>query len=363
MLYLPVDCLKPGMVLARSIPSSNPILPLLVTGQPLNEETIRIVLQRGIKGLYIENELTDDIVCEEFLSSEEKQAMLADIKSEMVKLTKNSKRVSYRTFTKIAESIVMSALDQDNLLCNMNDIRDYDNYTYSHSLYVGIISVILGKAIGLNQDQLHDVAMAGLMHDIGKLDIPAKIINKPGSLTEEEFALIKQHPMQAVDRLRGLFNCRETIVQGVACHHEYYNGTGYPREIEGNSIPLYGRILAIADVYDALSAKRSYREPWTSGQIIDYIVSRSGIQFDPELLVKFLSTVSAYPTGCLVKLSDNSVGIVVQNHPGFSLRPTVRLLSPPELLNTQIDLSKEYLSITVVETIGSNDKFNLPGMK
>ena len=355
MLYLPADFLKPGMVLARGVPSSNPLLPLLVKGQQLTQDSIKTILHHGIKGLYIESELSEGIDCEEILDPEEKHVMLTDIKSEFTKLSRGSIRTTYRKMGKMAESIVLGVLDKDGVLCNVMDIRDYDNYTYAHSLYVSIISVVLGKSMGLNETQLNDVATAGLLHDIGKLDIPAHIINKPGPLEKEEFDIIKQHPMRAVDRLRSMHDCREAIIQGVASHHEFYNGDGYPRGLKGDDIPLYGRILAIADVYDALSAKRSYREPWTQGEILDYLTSRSGVQFDPALLGNFLAGISAYPAGSLVKLSDDSVGIVVHNHGGFALRPTVRLIHPASRTNEQIDLSQDYLNITVVDTLSRSD--------
>lgn len=351
MIYLPAALLESGMTLARGIPSSNPLLPLMVAGQSLTAASIRMVLARGIKGLYIENSSSDDIVLEEILDPAQKQEMLADIKQEFDKVMRRNAEPDYRTMNKMAESIVMSVLDQDGLLCNVMDIRDYDSYTYSHSLYVGMVGVVLGAHENLPPDQLTDLAIAGLLHDVGKLDIPLEIINKPGPLTDAEYERIKEHPIRAVKYLKNISGCRDSVLGGVASHHECYDGTGYPRGIAGDNIPLYGRILAIADVYDALSSNRSYRKAWTPSQVIDYIISRAGTQFDSELLTAFLRSVTAYPVGSLVNLSDGSIALVIRNHQEFTLRPTVRLLAPPARAHTEIDLSQECFHITILDTV------------
>lgn len=356
MIYVPVDFLKSGMVLARDVPSGNPSLALMIAGQTLTAKAIRNVDDRGIKGLYIEVAGSEDVEYEEFLHPEQKQAMLSDVKSEFDNVEKRGGQINYKAVTKMAESIVLGVLDHDALLCNVLDIRDYDNYTYAHSLSVGIVGVVLGRHFDLPPAKLTEIATAGLLHDIGKLDIPQKVINKPGALTDEEFELVRQHPEKAVARLRALPGCRESVLQGVATHHEHFDGTGYYRGMTGSHIPLYGRILAIADVYDALSSNRSYRQSWSPTQVIDYITSRSGTQFDPDLMGPFLASVSAYPVGTMVKFSDGSVGIVIRNHPELILRPTVRFLSPPERRGWELDLSKDGLHITILDILSNPDE-------
>lgn len=327
------------------------MLPLMVAGQTLSMRAIKNVLARGIKGLYIEFEMSDDVVCDPLLPPEQKQEALYDIKTQFNKLTARNKDPDYKTFTKMAESIVMNILDRDQLLCDVMDIRSYDDYTYSHSLYVGMISVVLGANLKMSPSQLMDLGTAGLLHDIGKLEIAPEIVNKAGPLTPEEFEVMMQHPQRAVARMRKMAGCRSSILQGVASHHEHYDGTGYPNGVSGENIPLYGRILAVADVYDALSSNRSYRSAWEPSQIIDYITSRSGTQFDPDLLASFLRSVTAYPAGTLVILSDGSTALVLKNHPDFILRPTVRVLIPSELLYKEIDLSIEAFSTTIIGVI------------
>lgn len=353
MIYLPVKFLEPGMVLARSVPSANPRVALLVNGQRLTQDAIGSLLQHGIKGLYIENAYSDDIEYEEILDPEQKAQILSQIKTQFDKVTKQRLVPDYKVITSVAESIVMSVLQQGPVLHSVMDIRDYDGYTYSHSLYVGIIAVILGKSMNMNAAQLDGLAKAGILHDIGKLDIPAKIINKPGALTMEEYELIKEHPLRAVTRLRGLSGCGEAVLQGIVTHHECFDGSGYPGGLSGRNIPQYGKILAIADVYDALNSKRSYRDAWSPAKVIDYITSRSGTHFDPDILQSFLSAIAAYPVGSVVRLSDGCTAIVIRNNPGMALRPTIRLIAPTSMAGTEIDLSSGSLHITIMDTPGS----------
>lgn len=358
MIYLPTNLLEPGMVLGRDVPSSNPVLPLLMTGQTLTQSAIRKVAVRGIKGLYIEFAASDDLQCQELLAPEQKNAMLAEIKTEFVKVEKRNAMPNIQVVSRMAEDLVLNILGSERLLSNVMDIRDYDNYTYSHSLYVSIAAVVLGANMDLPPKQLTELATAGILHDIGKLGIPERIINKSGALTPEEYELVKEHPLRALPRLRRLPDCKERIIQGVITHHEFFDGSGYPNQLTGARIPLFGRLLAVADVYDALSSNRSYRQAWSPAQVMDYIESRSGTQFDPGIVAAFHSSVTAYPVGTPVKLSDGSIGLVIQNHRNLPLRPTVRILSPATLYGREVDLSAEALHVVVEHVI--TDRKDLP---
>lgn len=355
MIYLPVTLLKPGMVLACELPSANPRLPLMVAGQALTEATILTLSFRGIAGLYIEHKSSDDIPYQPILPPEQKQVMLSTIRHEFDKVTKRNTEPDYRAVAKMAESIVMNVLNHDQLLCNVMDIRDYDGYTYSHSLYVGMFGALLGMQCKIPPSTLTELATAGLLHDLGKLDISPKIINKEGALTPEEFALIKEHPTKAVQRMRRVFGEHSPILKGISSHHEHFDGSGYPHGLSGTRIPLYGRILAIADVYDALSSTRSYRKAWSPAQINDYLTSRAGTQFDPDLLQCFLRTIPAYAKGALVRLSDASIGIVIATHADLPLRPTVRLLAPEDRVHVELDLSVGHFDITILDLVNKAD--------
>lgn len=354
MIYLPIEKLTEGMELARNIPGINPMLPFAVAGYKLNNRTVSRMKRIGVQGAYIRTELTEGIEPEDFVEPELKAKMLTSIRSTFDQnlkknITFKSSRQAYQDMVAVAESVVMNVLSKDKYLFQMIDIRDYDTYTYSHSLYVGILSVLLGRYIGLSTSQLNDLALCGLLHDIGKTDVPIEITNKPGPLNDDEFELMKQHPCLSYKKLDKNTQISQVVLQGIQSHHEKFDGSGYPFGLKGENIPLFGRILAIADVYDALNSTRPYRKAWSPRRIFDFLMSCSNTHFDPELLTAFLHCVSAYPIGTIVHLSDGSTAVVKDNTPGFSLRPVIRIISPASKAGKDINMSCEALNITIID--------------
>lgn len=362
MMYLSCRMLRPGMTLARPIPSANPALPLLAAGTALSPSSIAKIHRIGIQGAYIENELADGVEPQDLVEPKLKQELLTTIKNEFDNCLRKAAPAAapdFRAISKMADSILMSLVDREKLLFQIIDLRDYDNYTCMHSLNVGILSVLIGMQLELPRGNLSQLAMCGLLHDLGKLDVPLEIINKPGPLTEEEFEVMQEHPLSGVQRLRSGTMFPATVVQGVRCHHEKLDGTGYPEHLAGNRISLYGRIVAVADVFDAMSSSRPYREAWSADRIIDYMLSRSGAHFDPALLQAFLQTVAAYPVGSMVRLSDGRAGIVTGNTPGMALRPEVRLVFPPAQRGQVVDLAAENYHITVSGTVTDPEEMDI----
>lgn len=356
MIYLPIEKLTKGMVLARNIPGTNPILPFAVAGYQLSEPMIKRLKIIGVQGAYIYTELTEGIEPADFVEPELKAKMLTSIRKtydqNLKKVTMQSNLEAYHNLSTIAKSVVMNILNMDEYLFQMIDIRDYDNYTYSHSLYVGILSVLLGRFLGLSLPQLNDLAICGLLHDIGKTDISLDITNKSGPLNEEESQIMRQHPTFSYEKLNKCHIFSQTILQSIQTHHEKFDGSGYPFGLTGTNIPLYARILSIADVYDALSSTRPYRNAWSPRKIFDYLTSCSASHFDPDLLTAFLHCVSAYPVGTVVHLSDGSTAVIKKNSPGFTLRPVIRFITPPAKAGKDIDLSQEALNLTIIDENG-----------
>lgn len=350
MIYLPCHMLRPGMILARALPSNNPLLPLLAAKMELTVASINKIQLCGVQGAYIENQFSDGIDPEDVVEPELKQKLLSTIQKEFDGCLKKPGMLSstpdYKSVSAMSDTILMTLLNKDKLLFQIIDIRDYDNYTCTHSLNVGLLAVMLGMRLNLSRPALSQLAMCGLLHDVGKLEVPLSITNKPGPLTEEEFELMQNHPTYGAKRLNNSIY-PAVVIQAIRHHHEKFDGTGYPDHLSGENIPLFSRILAIADVFDALSAARPYRPAWSADRIIDYITSISGTHFDPDLLPEFLQFISAYPAGSVVRLSDGSAGIVVDNVPGFALRPKVRLIYPVDRQGEFLDMSCDCLSITV----------------
>ncbi len=360
MLYIPLAYVKPDMVLAKDIPSPNGLFSLLNKGQSLTAAHIAKLHSFEIDGVYIENELSEDIEPENLLEPDERRSIMTDLRAAYISIASQpylSPAVADSTKA-LATSIVDKLLDREEILMDIMEIKSYDNYTYSHSMNVCILSVLIGRQYGLSLNRLTDIALCGLLHDIGKVDIPISIINKRGPLTDEEYEIVKAHPSLGVGRMRKCYNISREVLEGIQCHHEKFDGSGYPYKYKGERIPLFARILSLADVYDALTSQRSYRGAWLPCDAIEYIMAQADIQFDREIIRHFLHIVCAYPTGTIVRLSDGSLAVVVSNHPENVLRPTVRLMNDCSLGKKMEDINlledPKFLNITVSAMLGSS---------
>lgn len=354
MIYIPTSYLKPNMVLARDISSGGSMFALLNRGQKLTAAMIGRINDAGVSGVYVESELAEDICPNEILPPEYKKKVISEMKT-VFSSCEHSGSLTARALERgvdIAQELVGKILDQDTYLVDVMTIKDYDNYTYSHCMYVAMFSVLIGIRLKYNSQQLTELALCGLMHDIGKVDI----INKNGRLTEAEFARVKTHPLRSIERLRHNHSLTQRVFNGISCHHEKIDGTGYPYGLKGDDIHIYARILALADVYDALTSNRSYRRAWSSAEAIEYIISQSGIHFDYELVSSFLKTVAAYPSGSIVKLSNGMAALVVRNNIENTMRPVVRVLSGIKA-GTDIDLTHDsaYLNVTIISVVGADE--------
>lgn len=356
MLFIPTELLRPNMVLAKDINlliTDSFSLPLLRRGQILNELFIRKIKTHNVTGVYIENELSDDIIVDDIVNEKLKATVLCDIKKNFNQFKNNRGEVNtyiVDSIAKMAKSLVLDILGNDEILINLIDLKSYDDYTYRHSLCVAILSITTGISLGLNEHMLTEIATSALLHDLGKMTIPIEIINKPDLLTPEEYEIVKKHPVTAVEQLKSKCLVSQSILSGIESHHEKYDGTGYPYGLKGDEIPLYGKILAISDVYDALTSTRSYRRACFPNEAIEYIMGCADVHFDYEILKAFLKNIAAYPVGTFVSLSDGNVAVVVKNLQQNALRPIVRIIYPDGTTSKNINLSydMQYANITIV---------------
>lgn len=362
MLFISANYLKPGMVLARDLPSEYFGLSLVVQGQRLTTSIINKINRLGLGGAYVESIVDSDIVPEETISPELQKKLLYEVKRQFDNCAANSDLADelINSAYKVSAELVTSVLTRKEIMLNISNIKSYDDYTYNHSMMVGLISTLIGVRLGLTEHRLTELSVCGLMHDLGKVDIPLEIINKPTTLSDEEYCIVRGHPANAIRRLRSRRACSSSVLQGIASHHEKYDGTGYPDGLAGERIPLYGRVLALADVFDALTSKRSYRESWTPDQAVEYMMGLANTHFDYTLLTAFLSVIAAYPVGCVLCLSNGYICVVTQNTSGMTLRPAVRVLDPPERVGMDINLATDpaYLNVTVSKVV--TDTSTLP---
>jgi HD-GYP domain-containing protein (c-di-GMP phosphodiesterase class II) len=242
------------------------------------------------------------------------------------------KGVSVRRVKRAVQQIVDQVLHNETSIMGMTVLRDYDQYTFAHSVNVCIFSVALGKKLGLTRDQLYELGMGALMHDMGKLKLPLEITNKEGALAEPEWALIREHPTEgllALMELRGLGALPLRAMLIAYEHHMKIDQTGYPQSTRPRSPTLFSRIVAIADGFDAATTKRSYQQnPWLPDQVLREMRDNASRGFDPLLVKAFISMTGYYPVGSVVILDSYELAVVVApgSEPDNHHQPVVRVI-------------------------------------
>jgi HD-GYP domain-containing protein (c-di-GMP phosphodiesterase class II) len=255
---------------------------------------------------------------------------------EVARKLAGDQRVGIGKTVRIAQEMVDLIVEDDSLLMTLSTLRTYDDYTFHHSVNVAILSMCLGNAIQLSKPSLERLAVCGMLHDLGKVEIPVHILNKPGRLTAAEFEEVKKHSLNSALQILKIKAGRERRARLIAPpfeHHLKYDLSGYPRSPRKTSLSLFGRILTITDVYDAITSPRKYRESVMSpDEALGYMLKGAGADFDPVLLKVFIRMMGIYPVGTMVLLDTGEIGLVRSGRvDGPSDRPhLIHLIPDPE---------------------------------
>lgn len=356
MRYITTDNLKPGHRLANNLALYNNKALLLRRGKELTPALIRKISALGYQGLYIEDELSQGLEITDVISSDLRRKTRCELQLLFLNVSTNTTgniKKHFNTLKTLSKKIVDEVLRNRTTMVNLVDLRAYDDYTYSHSLNVAVLSIIIGMALKLNHDTIQELAIGALIHDIGKMRVDKSILNKPGKLTPEEFEHMKQHSLLGYEYLLNNTDISEKSKLATLYHHERLDGKGYPEGLAGEDIPLYSRIISVADVYDALTSDRPYRKAMLPSDAIEYIMGGYGTAFDPRIVDAITRKVAPYPIGTCVRLSNDEIGIVVKNYENTSLRPVVKLIKDNKPTDKVLDLThdRSCLHITVKEII------------
>ncbi|MDQ0215195.1 putative nucleotidyltransferase with HDIG domain [Oikeobacillus pervagus] len=354
-----VESLQEDEVLAKPIYNEKGRI-LIKKEVPLKKYMIERLKTLGVSFVYIHDPNTNDVVVRQVLSDETRQEAIKVIK-DTFELVQNDLDLSNkfifdkigRRFSTVVRNILQEIRGNHEAISLLSELFSYDQYIFTHSLNVTIYSLALAVELNqFNQKQLEEIGLGAMLHDIGKVFIPKPILMKPGGLTDEEYAIIQQHTVQGFELLR-----KESTIPLVAAHcafqhHERLNGSGYPRGLKGDEIHIYARIMAVADVYDAVTSNRVYRKALLPHDAFEILFAGVGKLFEKEMVESFRRAIIVYPNGLSVHLNDGRKGIVVSQSKGFSDRPVVRILEEDKhelLMPYEVDMSKDF-SILIDET-------------
>jgi putative nucleotidyltransferase with HDIG domain len=232
---------------------------------------------------------------------------------------------SGRKIKVVVDSMVSVAMKDHTTLLGLAMIKNYDNYTFNHSVNVGVLALALAAFMGMEKDVLRDINTAGLLHDIGKTRIEKNILNKPGKLSAVEYELMKKHVETGSDIVNGMEGTNRQIADAVLGHHIRYNRQGYPKWARERAFGIVTEIIAVADCYDAMTTLRSYNAPITPKEAIDTIMRMAGTHLHGDLARKFVEMMGKYPVGTLVRLDTNEIAVVFRPNPADANAPEVKV--------------------------------------
>jgi putative nucleotidyltransferase with HDIG domain len=218
---------------------------------------------------------------------------------------------SSREAFQVVKSMARLTLNDPHALLALTMLKDYDNYTFTHSVNVAVIALAVGRAAALDEEGLRALGLGGLLHDLGKLDIDIGIITKPGKLTPEEFVEIRKHPRTGANIIEQMEDVGSEVVDIVLGHHLRFDRSGYPVDAQGREISPLTDMVAIADTYDAITTHRSYQLPITPRKAVDSLRELRGTVLHPQYTENFINSLGRYPVGSLVRIDDGSIGLVV----------------------------------------------------
>lgn len=336
-----------GAIIAKDVYGMDGVL-LISKGSDFNERDIAKFRDQGVTSIFVEKdgsmgkeiveEIRTSMNISDVIHEKTRNQALAQIKKTMVRFGHIS-GVNINEISKLVEDMIEQLLDNKDFVFALSQIRSIDDYTYQHSVNVGVLSLIIGIDLKLSHEDLKILGIGAILHDIGKIMVSEDILKKPGKLTLEEFEEIKKHPLYGYEILKHA-GIDEEAAQIALYHHEKFDGTGYTKGLKSNKIPLYSRIVAVADVYDAMSNDRIYQRKYAHDKVYSEITHLGDTHFDKKIMEKFAGHLRIYPNGTGIILNTNHKGIVLIQNKLYPESPIVRVFK-----NDKKDIKNLYVDV------------------
>lgn len=344
-IMVPANCCYIGDILAEDV---------------LNDEGITLVAQNTVLNQYIKDKfiklkipciwlyeppqlisgLENDIKFKE--KKETYKDAILNLKFVLNDLTSGDK-VDYGRIVDISKALNSSISESSHIIKCLSEIKSCDEYTYTHCINVALYSMLIAKWLDLPEESVKNVIQAGLLHDIGKVKIPNEILNKNGKLSSEEFELMKKHSMYGYDFIKDISNISESVKEAVLLHHERLDGSGYPFGYSGSSISLLTKIVSMADVYDAMTQNRVYKNKANPFDAFKMFLTIGATMFESTVLNTFLKNMAAFYIGAKVILSNGDTGEIVYVPPQDILSPIISVGS--KYIDLSMEVSLKVLSL------------------
>ncbi|WP_243013919.1 HD-GYP domain-containing protein [Brevibacillus borstelensis] len=362
MRLLSIHKCQPGVTLARSVYAENGTI-LVGAGVSLTQRMINRLINMNITNVYIQDKRTEDIVVEAPVSEETRREAMGLI-NETFRASHQSPQkwqqmFSDRQFGRQIRQVLATVADElkgkDSAMNLLADACAFDHYIFAHSFNVMLYSTALALKSDFGEREVLDIGVGGILHDIGKMSIPDEILKKPGRLTADEFQTMKKHTEIGFEMLRRQDDIPLLAAHCAFQHHERINGTGYPRGLKGDEIHPYAQLMAVCDVFDALTTHRVYRPPMLPHEAMELLYTGVETLYAKEYVERLRDTIALYPLGLTVVLNTGESGVVVDYNKGTPSRPIVRILydesGSPVANPYEYDLSKR-LHLMIVSCDG-----------
>lgn len=357
-----IDKLEVGMFVLKIAEQKAGTVHIKTRGRVTSQAIIDELKRKGVKRVVIDtdavlktappevepelanDELIDVPLSEELVRAERLYQKGLDIQANLYDSVYKDKPFDESIPQEFARALVSSLNRNPDALLLLSRIREKDTYLLEHSLNVGILSANFSRFLGLSEDEVATAAYTGMLHDLGKIKVPDHILHKPGKLTADEMEVMKKHVTYGVDFLTDM-KLDSQLIRVVGEHHERLDGLGYPAQKSADEISFFGRLLAITDMYDALTADRCYKAGMPSQKVLKILLQDSEAKLDKELLQQFIKCMGIYPMGSLVALSNQKIAMVMKQNPTQPTRPVVKVIYTQVgnhyITPKDIDLSKD----------------------